>query len=122
MKHAPLFLVFLLPFAGACRAGEGGDSAATKASVASDAVRVTGTLLDAATGASVPNVTVVGPRGTRSRSDAHGRFTLTGLSAGDAGEVVAEAGDGRRASVVLRPLAGGTLEVVLHLAAPVARD
>jgi len=76
---------------------------------------VVGTVLDAATGQPAPDIRLEGPEGTRAVSDAHGRFEMEGLRAGDAGEITAQAPDGRRGSVRLRPLAPGRLEVVVQL-------
>ncbi|MBK7877208.1 MAG: hypothetical protein IPJ77_15945 [Planctomycetes bacterium] len=123
MKLAPALVVSVLALLAACCAD---DSAALRTSAgarsASDApATIAGTLLDAASGEPVPNVTVRGPRSSSSRSDERGRFELDGLAVGDEGEVTAETGDGRRASVPVRPLRAGRLEVVLHLARA-ARD
>jgi hypothetical protein len=104
---------------GACCSDDGGSASswnAGRAAAASGEASVAGTVLDAATGEPVPNVKVEGPRDTSSRSDAKGRFRLKGLQPGDQGEVKAETSDGRRARLVLRKLAAGELEVVLHLA------
>lgn len=117
-------LLLLLPLLGAACAGNGRESGSDTASTSATngPARVAGTLLDAATGAPVPDVTVHGPRGRTARSDIRGRFVLEGLRVGDEGEVTAQSGDGRRASIHLRPLQSGTLEVVLHLAADRVRD
>ncbi|MBI5363753.1 MAG: carboxypeptidase regulatory-like domain-containing protein [Planctomycetes bacterium] len=122
MKPTRLFL--FLPLLGPACAGDGRESVSENASTtaANGPARVAGTLLDAATGAPAPDVTVTGPHGRTARSDARGRFALDGLRVGDEGEVTARAGDGRSASVHLRPLKSGTLEVVLHLAAERVRD
>jgi hypothetical protein len=76
---------------------------------------VAGTILDAATGAPVPDIRVEGPQGACAISGRDGRFEMAGLRAGDEGEILARAGDGRRGGVTLRPLAPGRLEVVLQL-------
>ena len=78
-------------------------------------VVVTGTVLDAATGDPVAGAHVEGPAGTRADSGKDGRFKLAGLRERDEGEVVARTDDGRAASVRLRPLAPGGLEIALHL-------
>jgi hypothetical protein len=77
---------------------------------------VVGTVLDASTGQGVAGIRVEGPFEACAVSDERGRFEMTGLRAGDAGELAARSPDGRRGSVTLRPLAPGRLEVVLHLA------
>jgi len=77
--------------------------------------RVVGTVLDAATRTPLDGAVVRGPGGREARTDAAGRFELAGLTAGTAGELVATAADGRTATLRLRPLAPGRLEVVLHV-------
>jgi hypothetical protein len=79
---------------------------------------VVGTVLDATTGAAVPDVRLEGPHESRAVSGGDGRFELGGLRAGDAGEIVARAGDGRGGSVTLQPLPAGKLEVVVFLRRP----
>ena len=79
---------------------------------------VTGTVLDAATGAPVEGARVEGPAETRAVSGSDGRFELAGLRERDEGEVVARTDDGRVGRVRLRPLAPGRLEVALHVARP----
>jgi len=76
---------------------------------------VVGSVIDAATGLAVPDIRLEGPEGSRATSDERGRFEMEGLRAGDSGEIVAVAPDGRRGGVTLRPLAPGRLEVVVHL-------
>jgi hypothetical protein len=76
---------------------------------------VVGTVLDAATGQAVPDIRLEGPEGSRATSDERGRFEMEGLRAGDSGEIVAVAPDGRRGGVTLRPLQAGRLEVVVQL-------
>jgi hypothetical protein len=77
---------------------------------------VTGTVLDAATGAAVAGARIDGPAGTHAVSGSDGRFELDGLREKDEGDVVAQTDDGRRGSVHVRPLAPGRLEIALHLA------
>ncbi len=79
---------------------------------------VVGTVLDAATGSAVADVRLEGPQGARALSGPDGRFEMGGLRAGDVGEIVARAGDGRGGSVTLQPLPAGRLEVVVHLRRP----
>jgi hypothetical protein len=79
---------------------------------------IVGTVVDAATGKSVADVTVEGPGGRKTRSDDSGRFRLEGLEIGATGEVKATASDGRTASVPLRRLSDKKLEVVLYLKRP----
>jgi hypothetical protein len=76
---------------------------------------VVGSVIDAATGQPAAEIRLEGPEGSKAVSDAHGRFEVKGLRAGDSGELVAKAPDGRRGSVTLRPLAPGRLEVVVQL-------
>lgn len=76
---------------------------------------VTGTVLDARTGKPVAGALVRGPGGVEARSDAGGRFVLRGLALGASGELVATTEAGLRGKNLLRPLASGPLEVVLHL-------
>jgi hypothetical protein len=75
-----------------------------------------GTCVDAETGARVAGATVGAPGGKSATSDRNGRFEIHGLRSGEGGVVTASDSDGRRASLTLRPLAPGTLEVVLQLA------
>jgi hypothetical protein len=79
---------------------------------------VVGTVLDARNGAPVGSVRLEGPQGARAVSKEDGRFEMTGLRAGDAGEIVGRADDGRTGSVPLQPLPAGRLEVVLYLRRP----
>lgn len=76
---------------------------------------VVGSVIDAATGQPASGIPLEGPEGARATSDERGRFEMGGLRAGDAGEIVAKAPDGRRGGVTLRPLAPGRLEVVVQL-------
>ena len=119
MKPALATFVLALAALAACCADERGSARSGSASSAADApMTIAGTLLDAASGEPVANVTVRGPRSSTSRSDERGRFELRGLAVGDEGDVNAEASDGRKASLRVRPLRGGTLEVVLNLVRP----
>jgi len=79
---------------------------------------VVGSVLDAATGAPVKDVRLEGPQGARAVSGGDGRFEMGGLRAGDEGELVARAGDGRGGSLTLQPLPAGRLEVVVYLRRP----
>jgi len=76
---------------------------------------VTGTCIDAESGERLAGVKVEGPHGASAVSGRDGRFELRGLRAGDDGSLVASLADGRSASLTLRPLPAGELEVVLHL-------
>lgn len=78
-------------------------------------VAIVGTTLDAASGEPVAGAEVRGPEGVEARSDERGRFMLSGLEAGWSGEITARTESGLTGSVAVRPLAPGTLEVVLHL-------
>ena len=108
MRALGLALVALLVLAltGAC----GGPKSRPGAEIA-----VTGTVLDAATGEPVAVAHVEGPAGARATSGKDGRFKLEGLREKDEGEVVARTDDGRSASVRLRPLVPGGVEIALHL-------
>ena len=76
---------------------------------------VRGTTMDAASGRPIAGVRIEGPGGARTTSDEEGRFELTGLPLGQAGEVFASTEDGRFARNTLRPVKEGDLEVVLFL-------
>lgn len=76
---------------------------------------VSGTVLDAQSGEPISGAVVTGPEGAKARSDKQGRFLLSGLAVGTDGTIAARAADGRKASVPLRPLSEGRLEIVLHL-------
>lgn len=76
---------------------------------------VVGTVQDAATGQPAADVRVEGPDGHSARTDERGRFTLTGLTVGTEGDLVAKAEDGRTATIRLRRLTAQRLEVVLQL-------
>lgn len=82
---------------------------------ADTSARIVGTVVDAATGTPVANVKVEGPNDRSTRSDSQGRFEFKDLEVGTRGEVKAALDDGRKGSVALRPLASGSLEIVLHL-------
>jgi len=99
------------------RAAAGAPTSASSPLTARAAV-ITGTVVDARTGAPVAGVPVEGPGGGKAVSDASGRFTLSGLPVGSSGELVARAEDGAEARNPLRPLRAGTLEVVLLLRRP----
>jgi len=76
---------------------------------------VTGTVLDARTGKPIPGAVVRGPGGVETKSDARGRFVLRGLTLGASGELVGTSEAGLSGKNLLRALAAGPLEVVLHL-------
>jgi hypothetical protein len=76
---------------------------------------VVGTVIDAASGQPAAGIRIEGPEGCHAVSDERGRFEIEGLRAGDSGELVAKAPDGRRGGVTLRPLGPGRLEVVVQL-------
>jgi hypothetical protein len=97
-----------------CACGDGGHAQV------SDAERavVHGTVVDAATRMPLEGARVTAPDGSRTRSDAAGRFRLDGLAPGLEGLLAAEGPGGLRGSVPLQPLRPGSLEVVLHLRRP----
>jgi hypothetical protein len=97
-----------------CACGDGGRSSAP----AAEGAAVHGTVVDAATRLPVAGVLVVAPDGSRSRSDAAGRFRLDGLAPGLEGALRAEGPGGLEGRVPLLPLRPGALEVVLHLRGP----
>lgn len=103
-----LAVSLLLALTCACACSRRSDRPGPEASVV-------GTVLDAATGAPVQGIRLEGPKGSRSISGRDGRFEMDGLRAGDEGEILARAGDGRSGSVTLRPLGAGRLEVVVML-------
>jgi len=76
---------------------------------------VTGTVLDARTGKAVAGATVRAPDGQTATTDARGRFVLRGLAAGTSGELVGTTEAGLTGKNLLRPLEGGSLEVVLYV-------
>ena len=104
-------LLLALALACACACSGGADRPGPEATVV-------GTVLDARNGNPVAGVRLEGPRGIRAVSKDDGRFEMTGLRAGDQGEISARADDGRTGSVVLQPLPAGRLEVVLYLRRP----
>lgn len=113
MRPTSIFLALLaLWFAAACS----NTPQDARRQAAGSAV-VTGTVLDASTGEPLSDAHVEGPHGTRATTDSAGRFEFSGLHAGDTGELTARWKD-RRASLSLRPLREGSLEVVLTLARP----
>jgi hypothetical protein len=92
--------------------------AAVPGSLGVRAATITGTVVDARTGAPVAGVPVEGPTGATAVSDEAGRFTLSGLPVGAEGDLVARGEGGAVARNRLRPLRAGTLEVVLLLRRP----
>jgi hypothetical protein len=103
------WLAASLLIASACdRGSHGADGRPSKATV-------TGTALDAATREPLAGVAVEGPRGTRATSDASGRFRLSGVPVGEAGEVVGRAEGGLVGRVPLREVQPGGVEIVLFL-------
>jgi hypothetical protein len=120
---ASLMSCLLLCALGACGTdGAGGASGssgpAASAALGARAATITGTVVDADSGAPVAGASIEGPGGARASSDAQGRFTLSGLPVGVEGELVARGQDGAEARNRLRPLRPGTLEVVLRLRRP----
>jgi hypothetical protein len=109
-----MFVLALACAACACGPGRHGGTNAEHGTAAEAAV--VGTCLDAESGEKLSGVRVEGPDGKSAVSGRDGRFEIRGLKSGQAGELVASLSDGRRASLTLRPLAAGTLEVVLQLA------
>lgn len=95
----------------ACSSSE--EHADSGAAVSTTGAVVTGTVVDRATGAPIEGARVRFPDGHEAKTDAAGRFASDELPLGLSGEVTATAGD-RRGVVVLRPLAAGRLEIVLH--------
>jgi hypothetical protein len=79
---------------------------------------VIGTCIDAESGERLAGVKVEGPHGASAVSSRDGRFEMRGLRAGDGGNLVASLSDGRSASLTLRPLSAGDMEVVLQLGRP----
>lgn len=94
---------------------QGSFGAKAREAASDKACSIAGTTVDAATGEALAGVSITGPKGARATSDKSGRFVIADLPAGTTGEVEAVAKDGRKARVSLRPLAAGTLEIVLHL-------
>ncbi|HEX6882671.1 MAG TPA: hypothetical protein VF530_04770 [Planctomycetota bacterium] len=117
MRPLPL-LVLLLTGGVACRnpsSDEEGATAAPAAHQTGPAPVVTGTVVDARTGKPVAGAVVRGPGGLETKTDKTGRFVLRGLARGASGELVATSAAGASGKNLLRPLEGGTLEVVIHL-------
>jgi hypothetical protein len=77
---------------------------------------LTGTCVDAESGERLSGVKIVAPGDKTAVSGRDGRFEIHGLHAGDEGTLEASLSDGRKASLTLRPLRPGALEVVLQLA------
>ncbi|MEW6072233.1 MAG: carboxypeptidase regulatory-like domain-containing protein [Planctomycetota bacterium] len=122
-RFAPaLAAAVLLLLAAACGAQRAGESA-TSFGPAEAAARigagppplVQGTVVEAATGKPLAGALVRAPGGQEVRTGADGRFVLAGLPAGTAGELAARTASGLAGRVRLRPLAPGTLEVVLFV-------
>lgn len=115
LSRAGSWLAIGALLAGAACNGAAREAPAQRA--ASDArALVVGTVVDAATGEPLAGIKVVGPHDSQCVSGRDGRFELEGLRAGDAGTLSASASDGRAATLALRPLGPGRLEVVLRLA------
>jgi len=87
----------------------------TEAAPPGDLIVVTGTCLEAATGAVLAGVVVRGPGETEAISDDHGRFTLPGVPLGEAGWLRAASAGGLVAELPLSPRTPGPREVVFHL-------
>ncbi|MBL8857483.1 MAG: hypothetical protein JNL28_03130 [Planctomycetes bacterium] len=98
-------------------AGCGSNGKTQAGSAATGSAVVCGTVLVAATGEPAANVRIEGPHGRSTKSDKQGRFELKDLGVGTCGELCAKDDSGRVASLQLRPLAAGRLEVVLQLTA-----
>jgi hypothetical protein len=113
-RCAPLFALALL-LAPACRnpTGDAGEIPAAPPP-AGPGPLVTGTVVDARTGRPVAGARLQGPGGVEATSDARGRFLLRGLALGASGDLVAT-WDGLSGRNRLRALAGGPLEVVVHV-------
>jgi len=113
-----LLLVLLLAGLAACRNPASEDPAAgaePSAHQIGPAPVVTGTVVDARTGKPIAGALVRGPGGLETKTDRAGRFVLRGLARGASGELVATTEAGASGKNLLRPLEGGTLEVVIHL-------
>jgi hypothetical protein len=117
MSRLAPFLIACLALAGC--SGSGAERQSTTsvhgAPPATGTAVVTGTTLDAATGRPLAGVEVTGPGGVTATSDDHGRFVLSGLPEGLAGELRARGPGGLEAVNQLRALRNERLEVVLHL-------
>lgn len=117
MKRLLAFALVVSPALVASCGSCGSNVSRSSAAVADGRAVVVGTVLDAGTGEPVSGVKVEGPEGRTAKSDARGRFELSGLPVGTSGDVRAETADGRKAHVTLRALGPGRLEVVLQLTA-----
>ncbi len=96
-------------------AADGGAEQSTE--IQNGNAKVTGTVLDAASGMPVGGAAIEA-FGKSCKSGADGRFVLTQLPEGRKGVLRAKASGGRSAENALQPLRPGGLEVVLHLTAP----
>lgn len=76
---------------------------------------IQGTVLDRATGAVVAGARIDFPDGRTATSSDTGRFDVGDFDLGLAGELRVRAEDGRAATLAIRPLRPGDLEVVLHV-------
>ena len=115
VRHRIAVLPLLLSTALGASCARGGTHDDARASSSAAPAVVAGTVLDAATGEPLAGVRIEGPHGTRAVSARDGRFELSGLRAGEEGDLVAK-GEGRPTHVRrLRPLAEGRLEIVIHL-------
>ena len=98
--------------------GSGRSAADFEREPAAGRKRITGTVLDFDTGAVVQGAEISAPDGSKTKSDAAGRFSIE-LPAEAAGPLTARADDGRSASLPLRPAREGDArrrEVVFHVA------
>ncbi len=91
-------------------------SAAADLAAATQETRVRGSVLDARTHKPVAGARVEA-LGQTASTGPDGRFELTGLPVGRAGQLTVEAQDGRRGANRLRPLRAEPLEVVVHVKA-----
>ncbi len=113
-----LLLATLLPLAcgTVVDGGEKGEHAPVLAEKnAHGPARILGTAIDAASRKPLAGVLVEGPNGVLVRTNAEGRFELTGLVPGTVGTIEATTETGLAGSVKLRPLSSGVLEIVLHM-------
>lgn len=112
-RHSARLLVLAAGLLLACACGSRRDELRSGARGAP--ALVVGTVLDAATGEPLGGVRVRGPHGTSAVSARDGRFELRGLHEGDSGELQAELSGGATHRQVLRTLAPGPIEVVIHV-------
>ena len=84
-------------------------------SQAEKAIRVVGHVLDRSTGEPVGGARIEAPGGRTAVSDSVGYFEITGFLPGEEGELTATWGKEKTARAQLRPLAPGSLEIVLYL-------